>query len=324
VLLHKADSFALLTIISLYTMVVSALFSTVKCHSQPDGSQTLIDNNSIKCFEGEWKEKHLAAIVFFAIVYLILFPCWLFNIFWRTSLDFQGAPPQSRAWYLGSAQHLSFLRKTYKKRYHWWTVIELVKRLALVSIASFLTSVDEAKTVNYLATVLLLISFLLLDVAVLPYNSFETLRLALLWNSVALLVLLSDALMFKAKSVSDSAKNGVAATLIACICASTLAALLLKLPCFRGKQGNDLDQLEGTVVINNTGNVSVVMDQQSQTLVKEQCVTCSKDELNVKNLHLKLQQKNIQEDQTVSALLELEATNVQTLADAASNIKATS
>jgi hypothetical protein len=287
------ESFAMLTMSSLYTLIVLALFSTIKCHTQPDGTQTLIDNNSIKCFQGEWKEKHLGAIVFFAILYLLLFPSWVLNVFLRFSLDNLKVPLHSRAWYLGSAHHLSFLRKTFKRNYFWWFAVELLKRVAIVTIGAFLSGVDDSKTVNYLATVLLLISFLLLDVAVMPYSTFASLRLALLWNSVALLVLLSDALMFKAKSVSDSAKNAVAGALIASICSAFLVVLLFKLPRFHKKQGTlDLGESGADIQIHHTGGMSVQMHAESFELIRSQCLASG--EITINNLRLKLQKNQEQ------------------------------
>jgi hypothetical protein len=292
--LRRVEAFAIITFTSMYTLVIAGLFSTVKCQQQPDGSYTLIDNSSIRCFEGEWKEKHLGAIILFAVLYLLVLPIWLLTVFLRFSLDFQDRD-QHRSFWLPSANHLAFVHRSFKRKYFWWIAVDLLKKVAIIACSAFLSGADNSKTVNYLATLILLIVYLLIDVTVMEYATDTSLRVALLWNSVALIILLSAALMFKATSVSVSVKNAFSAVLIGCVCFSVVIALLSKLPCILRKSGSlDLADAEAEVVSFNhpntdgsAGSISFAVNYSSSQYQDIKSLKASEIlvRVRVKNLH---------------------------------------
>jgi hypothetical protein len=281
--LRRIEVFGILTITSLYTIVVSSLFSTVKCHSQPDGSYTLVDNNSIHCFQGEWKEKHFGSIMFFSVVYLILIPFWLLAIFYRMKLD-SLHNFSARPFLMWSAQHLEFLRKSFKRRYYWWSAVDLFKRVAIIATSFLAASADDSKNVTYLATLIMLIIFLLVDISVMQYARLISLRVSLLWNSVALIVLLTDALMFKASTISETAKNVFSGVLIGCVCCSVLVATLSRLPFFanKGQSALDLSDCNTTACWSADGKgFHVSLDADSLTRMKSRSAIEGRSEVPV-------------------------------------------
>jgi hypothetical protein len=303
--IRRVEAFAMITFTSMYTIVIAGLFSTVKCQQQPDGSFTLIDNSSIRCFDGEWKDKHLGAIIFFAVLYLLILPMWLFTVFLRFSLDFQRRVYQQRSVWLPPAEHLAFVHRSFKRKYFWWIAVDMLKKVAIIAFSAFLSGTDDSKTANYLATLILLIVYLLIDVTVMEYATDISLRVALLWNSVALIMLLSDALMFKATSISESVKTAFSAVLIACVCCSTLIALTSKLPCvLRKTESLDLSDAQAAVafkdpnVNGSEGSISFSVNYSGSQYhdMKSKLLKTESSEisihLRVKNLHSSVKTAN--------------------------------
>jgi hypothetical protein len=116
-----------------------------------------------------------------------------------------------------------------------------------------------------------------------PYSTAASLRVALLWNSVALIVLLFDALMFKARNVCDFAKNAVSGCLIACI----FAGLLFKLPYFRRRQGTlDLGEWPGVISMNKTSGFSIKLSSDRLDMIKSYCTSDEPGQVTINNLSL--------------------------------------
>jgi hypothetical protein len=286
VVIRKAEVFFLLTVTSFYTVVVSGLFSAFNCQRQPDGSYTLISNNSIVCYQGEWQKTHFGALVFFTILYFVVFPLYLMLVFYRIALDLQEIPEGSRLTIFGSAKHLHFIRRSYKKKFFWWSAVDLLKRISIIACGTFLSGVDDTKTVNYLATLILLIVFLLIDVVVMQYSRIAFLRVSLLWNAIALIVLLSDALMFKGNSVSDSTKNAVSVILIVCVCFCVLIVVLSKMSYFqRNISTINLENDASLAVVNETaGALTVPLDAETCRQIKT--MSYSSEGIQINNLRL--------------------------------------
>jgi hypothetical protein len=189
---------------TLFTTTASGVLSPFRCVQHEDGKFYLVDQPSIVCYSGEWRTVHLGPILLFVVIYLVFIPLWLFFVILWMYRDF-GAKQPSRL--LPTAAHLSFLCKNYKRRYFWWFGVEILKRLLLVLSVSFLSIVDGSKFANYLATFTLLIIFLLLDVMCMQYSEMLHLKFSLAWNSVTLVVLLADGVLFKVFSVFEVTKS---------------------------------------------------------------------------------------------------------------------
>jgi hypothetical protein len=189
--------------------------------------------------------------VFFCFIYFLVIPLWVFNLLLRFKHDDDPQVHKKRLCSKTGIQHLTFLTQPFRKKYYWWSAIDLLKRLAFTASGSFLKSFEDSNSVSYYTTVVFLFIFLMIDITFMPYSDEISLRVSLLWNSVALVILVSDALIFKVASVSALAKLALAILLILCVCVSCLTVLFEKLPCFMKRSYVDLEDLNTDVTFSD-------------------------------------------------------------------------
>jgi hypothetical protein len=117
---------------------------------------------------------------------------------------------------------VNYLTRFYKPSVYWWELVNLFKRMSIILVSSF--SLDEEKSVKYFIIFFLLLFFLLLEIIVFPYSRTTLMRLSIIWNSIALFVFISDSLLFKSRSISDSFKSASAFTLVILISLALIAS----------------------------------------------------------------------------------------------------
>jgi hypothetical protein len=85
---------------------------------------------------------------------------------------------------------LGFLTRSYGKRTYWWEIIHILKRIAIIICGIMLLRSKGSEI--YVVMFFILLGFLLLEILAFPYERRSMMRLSLLWNSIALLVLMTD------------------------------------------------------------------------------------------------------------------------------------
>jgi hypothetical protein len=191
-----------------FSIIYSTLISPFDCVRQKDGSYSLWTNASILCYNSDWNSLHLPWIITFGLFYVVGYIALMVKFFVRVRKNI------SKASKAPSEQSYEYLTRYYKDTVYWWEGIHTLKKILILSIGRLAFSNDQ--TSKYFATFFLLLFFLLLEVIVFPYAR-SSMRLSLLWNAIALLLLITDGLLFKSSEISEYTKAACAFSLIALV-----------------------------------------------------------------------------------------------------------
>jgi hypothetical protein len=204
---------SLLTVLLLYTFIFSTWISAFNCVLQTDGSYILWQNSALKCYDDSWYSVHFTSIFFFGVLYIILFIGTLVFLLYlystRKADNLKRRKPQI-------FQFIRFFIQPYNESRYWWELINILKKILLIC-AGTLSGKQDNDSSSYFFTLFILILFLLIDMSFTPHRKAEVNKLALLWDIIALLILLSDAIIFKSTLVSDSNRDLTSYGMILCV-----------------------------------------------------------------------------------------------------------
>jgi hypothetical protein len=212
---NRALSFLFDTLVSCYTLLISGAISPFICLGQIDGSARMVKNPTSKCYvDGDWKDQ-LGTMVFFLIVYAFLLPMiFLFVLLWnRKQLN-----SEKVQLYLGS-----FVNH-YKPQYFWWEVLFMVCRLLFVVISALIPEFPD-DSAPYFGCFFLIFGFLSLEFFVHPFRRATAAKISAMWSLLAILVLMSDGLVFKSET-SATLKTTYAYLMLFLILAGILTVLV--------------------------------------------------------------------------------------------------
>jgi hypothetical protein len=176
-------------VLLLFTLVISAIFSFFDCTIVRPGEYVIRTQASIKCFDKKWYQE-LAQVTLFLLLYVIAFPLRLLWIFRRMQKDRKVMTDPNY-------QHII---RGFKKRYYWWDMVNVLKRLLFVFGSQFLFSGLNTATRLLLST-LILYFFFALDAYIEPYQFGKVSKNN--WNFLLVLVLLCQALIFERDEASN-------------------------------------------------------------------------------------------------------------------------
>jgi hypothetical protein len=192
---QRCLSFFLQSVISCYTLIIAGAVSPLICLEQPDGSQTMVRNPSIFCHTEEWNA-NFSVIVLFLVIYAGLFPLTLLVmlIMHRHRLH----EPHMITLYG------SFTRQ-YKANFYWWEMIFLTKRALFVTVSGMIPA-HPGDSSPYFACIFLLFGYMGFEFFINPFKRTLTAKRSAMWNFIAILVLMSDGLVFKSNEPSQLVK----------------------------------------------------------------------------------------------------------------------
>jgi hypothetical protein len=155
-LMHLLLTIGCSVYLSLYSLIMSSWVDAFNCQKQEAGVYILVKNPSLKCFDDLWKA-HLASIVIFGLLNLIIVPGFLLSVVLkiRPTID----TPETQKKY-------AFLVSQYQARYYYWELVAVLKRVLLFcSLGLF-----NQSAVKYFLAVAIQFVFVFLDVMVEPYK----------------------------------------------------------------------------------------------------------------------------------------------------------
>jgi hypothetical protein len=180
-----------------FTVIFSTLISPFNCKYQSDSSYILWYAPSINCYEGEWLGSHLTMMVLFIFIYIVLYIAIIAKAFikiYKSNMTYSSAT-------------VEFLTRTYNDRTYWWEAVHILKRVSIIACGVMLPRSKGSEV--YVIMFFVLLGFLLLDILAFPYQRKSMMRLSLMWNSIMLLLLMTDGFVFKSSYVSEEVKRMV-------------------------------------------------------------------------------------------------------------------
>jgi hypothetical protein len=226
IFIRRVEFFFALTFTTFFTLSISTLASSLNCARQLDGTYSLVEQSSITCFEGSWS-KNFGGIVFFSVLHLLVFPGWLLWAFYRFNVELNSDDKVYTP-----ARHLFFLRRHYKKKYYWWSGVEVLKRLTVFLSSGFL----NGKTAYLFVTSTFLSLFLLIDISFMQYECARHLRIALLFNTISLIIVQAEAQVFRTGELDSNIHFGLSVVLIAAVCCSCVGVIGLQLYRYKSQE----------------------------------------------------------------------------------------
>jgi hypothetical protein len=222
-MLFKEFSFIFVVIVSVFSSVVYAtLLSPFNCKFQPDGSYVVWSASSVLCYEGDWLNIHLPFMVFFVILYFFLFIGLLLKSYKINHLKTFNRTLMRSA----NQDHnlFAYLVRSYRPKTYWWEMVHIIKRILIIACGAFLLPYQG--TVVYVVIFFILLGFLFLDIVAIPYERKSVMKLSLLWNGIALMIMATDGFVFKSENVSESTK-AMFAVLCIIMCVIGFAVMLV-------------------------------------------------------------------------------------------------
>jgi hypothetical protein len=101
--------------------------------------------------------------------------------------------------------------------------VHILKRIAIAICGLMLVRSKGAEI--YIVMFFILMGFLLLDIIAFPYERRSMMRMSLLWNSIALLILMTDGFVFRSEFVPNHVKFSIGIFNICLIAAGMLMSL---------------------------------------------------------------------------------------------------
>jgi hypothetical protein len=204
--LHKAISSFITILKGLYIYILTATFSAFRCVPQDDGTFTLLSSPELDCYDEIWFEN--VWVIVFGILVQICVPCYLFFVLYRNRFSLNR---NDFYWRFGS------LYAQYKPKYYFWDIAILLRKTLFVSL------IDLTNSWQKLNRTFVLILFLLfewqLDALVDPFQkkAISLLEVRSVWQLLAVLLILTDALIYRSSFFStnqDSSASAISTLLI--------------------------------------------------------------------------------------------------------------
>lgn len=188
---------------NMYTFLATkVLLGILECFKQPDGTYTMLLNPSERCNEGSWADNK-PFVILFSVLYLGIAPFSIVLIFLKNRSSV--ASTRKFLWRYGA------LVRPYITNMFFWELIATVKKTVFVVLVKVLASLTVYARLLHLT--FFLIIFMVTENVCLPS---KTHRLNALWNSVAVFLLLSNALIFEPQSIGTAGLVVVAVLVIRC------------------------------------------------------------------------------------------------------------
>jgi hypothetical protein len=213
IVLERMEFIFVVSVSIFFSIIFSTLLSPFDCVIQKDGSYSLWSNASILCYDDEWYAVHLPFIVIFGLFYVVTYVCIMVKLFVQAALRSKRSASEKAG--ASGASSFDYLTRYYKDSVYWWEAIHTLKRILVLSVGKLGFTGDQSS--KYFSTFFLLLFFLLLEVTVFPYSRTSLMRLSLLWNAIALLLLITDGLLFNSTEISGTTKDACAFSLIALV-----------------------------------------------------------------------------------------------------------
>jgi hypothetical protein len=186
------------------TLILSTLIAPFNCLKQSDGSFSLWNQSSIKCFEGDWSSMHLVPIILLMLVYVV---CPSILVVQSYLKIMKASKSDKQLASLAAADSvINLLTRSFRSEYFWFECVHILKRLLIILTSTVLTA-NSSASFRYFLVVALLTGFLIVDVAVMPLRNAFANKMSLLWNSIALFVLVCDGFAFRNPLVTQDMKN---------------------------------------------------------------------------------------------------------------------
>jgi hypothetical protein len=154
--LDKSIAAFLIALTTLYTYVLSTIFSAFRCFPQDDGTFTLLSSPSLDCYDSVWNKYIFVIVVGILIIsavpFILLF-ILVKNSNRRTNNQFY--------WRFGR------LYEFYKPKYYYWEVIVLIRRTIFVSLVD-LTNGWQKLERSFILIAFLVVEFTV-DIAIQPH-----------------------------------------------------------------------------------------------------------------------------------------------------------
>jgi hypothetical protein len=148
-------------VVTFYTLLVSTVFQPFKCTQQSDGTYTLTNAPSLKCFDSDWS-KNLPAVILFVFVYVVFMPLFMAWVFWRQRKQIYSPKFQSKYYFIVSS---------YKPTLFYFELVNMLKRALFVVSNDFFSN---SYGVKYVCSVGILLVFLLIKEIFHPYQRRKT------------------------------------------------------------------------------------------------------------------------------------------------------
>jgi hypothetical protein len=200
-----------------YTIIFATVISPFHCVAHFDGSYALWYDSTIMCFEGNWNSVHYGPIIIFCIIYVIIFPVIIFREYYR------GRTFQKDLNELKVGSLYNYLVKPYRSQVKWWEILLILKRVTIILSGSLIPGSGPGK---YFLLFLVFLGFLLLDIAVFPYERKTWMKICMLWNSTALFILMFDGLFFRSETVLQFQKDVCTVLAIVLVVLITLGSII--------------------------------------------------------------------------------------------------
>jgi hypothetical protein len=149
------------TIVTFHTLLIATVVQPFDCTKQTDGTFTLTSAPSLRCFDSTWNA-NLAGVIFFLLLYVVAAPLFLCWIFWKSRYQINSPKFVSK---------YSLLISSYKPRYFYFELVNMVKKALFVTSTSLISTSQEVK---YFLSIVTFMIFLLLKAIVLPYQTKKT------------------------------------------------------------------------------------------------------------------------------------------------------
>jgi hypothetical protein len=155
--LERAYSLFLFISTSLYTFILSSVFSPFRCYRQPDGSQTLIPKPTESCFNDSWKS-HLPIITLGMLIALSI-PLILLIL-----LYFNRSGMESNVF----RRRYGMLVVPYRMKFFWWELVLMFRKALLVMLIDL--SNNQSVFLRNYGVILFLLIIALIEAYVQPYK----------------------------------------------------------------------------------------------------------------------------------------------------------
>jgi hypothetical protein len=132
--LEKSISLYFVSLSTLYTFVLSSIFSAFRCFPQEDGSFTLLSASSLNCYDSEWFN-HIGAVII-GIIFVFLTPFGIFYILYRKRNHLDS---NHFFWKFG------VLFRQYEPKYYYWEVITLLWKTVFVCLVDLTNGFEKAE-----------------------------------------------------------------------------------------------------------------------------------------------------------------------------------
>jgi hypothetical protein len=149
-------------VLSLYVLLMGNAMTPFHCIGSASGSTfVLASSPSEQCFaEGTKWKKNLGFFIFGVFVYGLFIPGLTLFILFRNKKNLYKSYFQ---------KHLRFLIQGYRKRYYFWEIVVIMKRMLFVFVSTLTSISTVAFNLKFVASIAIVTSFTFVEVMTLPY-----------------------------------------------------------------------------------------------------------------------------------------------------------